>query len=417
MTSTSTDTVATPTKGKKSLDILLVAAVGVSAALPFLLAPFRAMILGPVGRGEFAFFQSSVSIIGLACTLGLRLACYQLGLFGDRRFLIRYPSLILASIGFGSVVAIPSALVAFLSVSTTVAYFILGALALCVGYAFSQIEVANAQHGLLRNRVGATSAFPALLEFIVSIVLILWQRLSLLACLITTFLAEVLRGGLAIIWNRREARQQETTPEKISNKMLLRASIISAPAAVVPLLSGNIDVLIFGALLDTSTLGHYVVAKLGFSVMLLVGTVLEGRAISLAGRLGYLKASFAVAAFGGVCAALGGTAGFLLTPVIFGQEFVESARAFPFAAAAGFFAYMFVSLTAMSHCSSRASMRSAELVPAVIVLVGIVSSCCAIPVFFGSNVIAMSLGLMFSQVLGVISIALFSILSRRSSHA
>jgi hypothetical protein len=401
---------------KFGMDVVLVMVVGVSACLPFMLAPFRAIILGPGVRGEFAFFQSAVSIIGLTCTLGLRLACYQLGLFGVNRYSIRYQSLAVASILCGAVVAIPAAIVAFNSVSSLVGYFILASLVLCIGYAFNQVETANSQNLQLRRRIAATTASPALVEFLVNMLLMLVQRLNLIVSMAITILAEAIRGALAVVWNRHDRRNVELPPSHFSNNALYRASLISAPAAVVPLLSGNLDVLMYGALVETAALGHYVVAKLGFSAMLVAGTVLEGRAITLVGRLGLFRTIAIVVGIGGGLALAGGAAGWVLTPVVFGREFIESANAFPAAAAAGFFAFLFVSLTAInSHLGAQS--RLGRVMPGLFVLLGIVMSSLAIPAAFGSDAVAMTLGLMGSQLLGVISIVAFSLRNWRKSHA
>lgn len=411
-----TQDVTTHPRRKVGRDVLVVVLVGFAACLPFLLAPFRAMILGPSGRGEFAFFQSSVSIIGLASTLGLRLACYQLGLLGAGRFAIRYGSLTIASMLCGAVVAIPAALVAFNSFSSQVGYFILASQVLCVGYAFNQLETANAQRFQLRRRIVASTAIPALVEFVANMLLIVLQRLNLVVGMLVTFLAEATRGAMAVVWNRRDRCSVESPPVNTSNMAIFRASLLCAPAAVVPLLSGNLDVVAYGAVVESASLGHYVIAKLGFSAMLVAGTVLEGRAIGLFARVGLARAISASGLLGAALASIGGALGWALTPIIFGPDFVESADAFPVAAGAGFLAYMFISLNAISSHLGTPN-RLAGVLPGLLVLLGIVMSSLIVPVVFGSSVIAMTAGLLGSQLLGVITITVFLLAKWRKNRA
>jgi hypothetical protein len=306
--------------------------------------------------------------------------------------------------------------VAFNSISSLVGYFILASLVLCIGYAFNQVETANAQNLQLRHRVATTTASPALVEFLANMLLMLIQRLNLVVSMVITLMAEATRGALAVVWNRRDRRKFGLPPSKFSNNALYRASLISAPAAVVPLLSGNLDVLLYGAIVETTSLGHYVVAKLGFSAMLVAGAVLEGRAIALVDRLGVSRAIAVMAGVGGTLALVGGVAGWTLTPLVFGRDFIESADAFPAAAGAGFLAYLFVSLTAINSHSGFPGQLG-RVLPGIFVLVGIVMSSLIVPAAFGSDVVAMALGLMFSQVLGIISIVAFSLRNWRNTRA
>jgi hypothetical protein len=334
---------------------------------------------------------------------------------GDRRFAIDYPKLALISTVFGAVVVVPASWIAFESISPLVGYLIVAAIAICPGYALNQVEVGNAQYLQVRRRLGLGWGLPPVLEFSLNVVFILLQRLNIVVCLVITLAVEGSRGLMAIIWNRRDFRDLPSSvgrPNRQLNMKLWKATFINAPSAVIPMLSGNLDVLIFGALVDTASLGHYVVAKLAFNAMLIVGGLLEGRALGLVYKFGISRAALAMICIGAGLSFSCGFLGWVFTPVLFGIEFQESARAFPITALAGFLAFMFVSLNAIEAKTGHAS-TSRRIMPGAVVLLSLVASCMIIPAVFGSNVVAMAFALAGSQFLGFAFLSFFSSNTRK----
>lgn len=381
-------------------DSLLVIAVGASAVLPFLLAPLRAQILGPSGRGDFAFFQSSFTTIGVAAALGVRFACYQVGFLGDNRFSISYWKMSLLSIAAALTVIIPMAWVAAVQFSPIVFWSIAFTTLLAPSFVMNQIELASANDTNNRIRIGTASSLPAILEFAVTLVFFLAQRFNLVVGIVTAIFAQVARFATVWAWHFKDRRRAVPTYVQRKPKAeiaLLTATFRNAPAAVIPLLSGNLDVLIFGVLSSSDVLGHYVVAKLGFSAMLISAAVLEGRAIAFVRNRGRAVGLGLIGAVSIFLAVLCGLGGWLLTPIVFGLDFVASANAFPVLSAAGALAFVFVCVSAIN-----AQRNSVSCWPGLGILLTLVGGCCLLAALFPSDVVALSYGLLLAQAVGVL---------------
>lgn len=386
-------------RGGVGRDSLLVLIVGVSAVLPFLLAPLRAQILGPSGRGEFAYFQSSLTTIGVAAALGVRYACYQVGFVGDSRFSISYLRMGLVSTLAASIVIIPLAWTAAASFSPLIFWSIVGTILLAPSFVMNQIEFANANHGQLRSRIGTAASLPAILEFVVTLGAFILQRFSLAVGIFTAVGAQAARLVTAWHWHlsdRSMIRRRERRRVPDTESALFKASLRNGPASVIPLLSGNLDVIIFGMVTTTDVLGHYAVAKLGFSAVLIAATVLEGRAIGLVGKRGRTMALAIILGVAAGLTVLCGAAGWYLTPIVFGQDFGASALAFPILAAAGGLAFTFICLSAIN-----AQRKKASIFPGLIILVVLVISCIGLGTFQGSSVVVISMGLVLAQAVGL----------------
>jgi O-antigen/teichoic acid export membrane protein len=394
-------------------DSLMILVVGISAALPFLLAPLRAQVLGPAGRGEFAFFQSSLTTVAVASALGVRIACYQVGFLSDNRFTIGYFRMGVLSIVSASFLVIPLTVIAFMQFSATTAFMIAALVLLAPSFVINQIEFATASYGHHRGKIANASSLPALIEFVFSVVAFAAHQYTLLVGVFTAIFAQVARLVVAWKWHLQDrgklsAAQRRRVPRL--ERALYRASLKNAPAAVIPLLSGNLDVLIFGTMISTDVLGHYVVAKLGFTALLIVASVFEGRAIGLVTNLGRIRGLITIGAVAGVLVLLCGTAGWVLTPIVFGPEFVASAYAFPLLATAGGLAFVFVCVSAVNAQANKASLW-----PGATILLTLIPSCVLLSQFFGPDVVVISLGLVTAQGVGT-GVVLSQYFSRKGKH-
>lgn len=384
--------------GSSRRDFLLVTVVALSAVLPFLLAPIRAQILGPSGRGEFAFFQSSVTTAGIFAALGLRFACYQLNYIQDNRFRFRTPRLAVYSLAGAMFVIVPTSWIAFTQLSPVTGLAVAAAILLAPGSAIVQIETANANFTQRRGRIAAVSSSPPVLEFFGTLLLVVVQRFNLLVAIVTTIMAELLRSILAVVWHladRRSVSKDKTTADPLLERRIVAASIRSAPAVVIPLLSGNLDILLFGLFTESAVLGQYAVAKLGFSAMLIAASVLEGRFLAAFRRRPKGRAVLGVVLVALALALLSGAAGFILTPVLFGSDFVPSSLAFPCLALAGCLAFIFSCLSADAAQHQRNSA-----VPGGAILLTLVVSCIAVPIFVGTDVVSLTWALIAAQFVG-----------------
>lgn len=381
-------------------DVLLVAIVGISAILPFLLAPIRAQILGPAGRGEFAFFQSSVTAVGIFAALGLRFACYEISFLSENRFGFRMRRLVIYSMLGASVVIAPTTWIAFREISPAVGFAILATLVLAPGAALVQIETANANYLQRRHRIASVSSVPPVFEFLITLLLVIVQKFNLLLALMVTLGAEAIRTTMAAVWyfrdkSRREDRSNLT--DKALERRLMVSSFKNAPAVVTPLLSGNLDVLLFALWAPTTVLGHYAVAKLGFSVLVILGGVLEGRFLASFRRHTRIRGLVNVVCCAAVLAAACGLSGWVLTPIIFGPDFIPSAHAFPLLAAAGGLALVFACLSAATAQNGVSSVY-----PGVVVLSSLALGCFLVPLMVGTDVVSLTFALVFAQLIGVV---------------
>lgn len=383
-------------------DSALVLVVAVSAALPFLLAPLRAQVLGPAGRGEFAFFQAALTTVGMASALGLRVACYQIGYLANDRFAVSYMKLGVTSVLASMIVLIPLFWVSANQFSSLLTWSIASLVLLAPSFAMNQIEFANASFQQNRLRIGQATAVPALVEFAFSLLAFALSVYTLGLGVLIAIFAQGQRLATAWIWHIKDGLQAtrhsnvKFFPRRHVEKALLVASIKNAPTAVVPLLSGNLDVFIIGTMATPDILGRYAVAKLGFSALLIAASIFEGRAISLVSIRGRKGGLLIILSICGTMVIACGGAGLILTPVIFGQEFSASAQAFPVLALAGGLSFIFVCLSAVT-----AHRRRASTWPGVTVLATLVAACFALSFLFRNDVVAISFALVLAQGMGV----------------
>ncbi|WP_104173223.1 hypothetical protein [Arthrobacter sp. Y81] len=305
----------------------------------------------------------------------------------------------LVSVLAATIVILPLSWVAATSFSPLIFWSIVGTVLLAPSFVMNQIEFANANHGQLRARIGIAASMPAVLEFAVTLGAFLFQRFSLAVAIFTAIGAQAARLVTAWQWHlndRSKVRRRDRRRRPDTESALLKASFRNGPASVIPLLSGNLDVIIFGMLTSTDVLGHYAVAKLGFSAVLIAATVLEGRVIGLVAKRGRGKTLMIILGIASLLTVLCGAAGWYLTPIVFGTDFSASALAFPLLAAAGGLAFTFVCLSAIN-----AQRRKASLWPGLSILTVLILGCFVLGTFLGSSVIAISFGLIAAQGVGL----------------
>lgn len=376
----------------------LVAAVMVAAILPLVLAPLRARLLGPSGRGEFAFFQSSLTVIGAMSGLGLRHAYYEKALSSEQRFVLSSRRISLTGWLLSLAAGLPLAVIAAASFSGPLAAAIL---VVSLGgplFALTQIEVANAQLAGNQRRVSLFAGGPGLVEFVTSVILIIVREFSIVTAILASFVSELGRAAFTL-WARALDRGPLATPAPLLTKQLLASAWKFAPATLVPLLASNVDTLIYGAIATSSNLGLYAVAKLATNLLVLAALSLEGWFLASASRHGLFRALFRALLIVAPLAVVGGLAGREAVPLIFGQPYLASSEAFPLTAAAGFLGSLYVWTTALCAVSGRQRM---SMVSAAFVLGGMVVSCVVVAVQPHVNPVTMSLPLIFAYTLGVL---------------
>lgn len=297
--------------------------------LPFLLAPVRARLLSPDGRGEFAFFQSSFIVISAVGALGARHAYYSFRgtgfpdqpLIGGRAA---------ASAGIASAaVGIPLFMISLTrhSIETT----ILIAIAALAGpvHLFIQLQLARAQYSKRDLRVTAITGGPALWEFLTNVALIALNAMTVFWVSLFAMSTEAVRASLSL--TRRTSTVQRRS--RIARSAFLGGLWSFSIVGVTPLLVSNIDVLTYGALLSPEQLGLYAVAKLALTLMLFATLVIEGRFAD--SRSGFDRSQVVALILLSACAIIGGTAGSLLITPVFGQPYREAAALFAAMAGVG----------------------------------------------------------------------------------
>lgn len=350
-----------PTRNSFGRDSVLTIAVIVASLLPFLLAPLRARLFGPDGRGEFAFFQSSFTIIAAASALGYRHAHYQRAHRQARPGSLLGRWGILATTAVGIVIGLPLVTVAFLQVGAPVGYGLLLASFAGPLFASTQLEVAEAQWQGNQGRVAALAGGPPAAEFVLNLVLFFSRSLTVATGIVVTLAAEALRIGTAIRSRVLRSKRLEATeslgddpaPTAGDSTRLLKEAAVLAPALLAPLLASNIDAVIYGGLASTELLGFYAVSKIATSVLILAATTLEGRFLRLAHSRGVLWSSSVAVSLLLTLGALGTGVGHLVVPVLFGEAFRPSGSALPVTALAGVFGGLFVLLSARAAREGR----------------------------------------------------------------
>lgn len=386
-------------------DFALIAATILAAGLPFLLAPIRAQVLGPAGRGEFAYFQSSMSILFAVSALGVRHAVYRTKRSGPARFESSNRAVLTFALIASVLAGVVLVTLARNTMSPLVAVTVMVASLLGPVYALTQLEMANSQLGRYRKRIATLAGAPAVVEFACSLLLLFIKQFSVMTAIWATLLAEAVRNSAAIFWRLRDrklARPSAVFRDK-SGILLLRASLIAAPAVLVPILASNLDSIIYGSMLGASSLGMYVVAKIGFSVFVLMAITAEGFVVARLAHRKPIESLILLALVGTPVAAIASGLGLVLFPYFFGDAFEQARVAFPIAVSAGVMGAGFVSFLSIAAFNGR--QRSAFLA-AVVSLLALGLGAVAISLFVTPNASEMCLVLLGAQTLGVLQIAL-----------
>ena len=264
-------------------DFTLLAAITISSALPFTLAPLKAAALGPADRGNFAYFQAGILVITNLSILGSRLSAYKNHLTGTGRLNVRRSPLFLLTLPL-------AALLAFLIVILNpglpriVQMGIVAAAIVAPFFTLLQIELANAQMENHATRILLVTVVPILLDFAGSALLLARGEFTLRSVVVLAVGVEFARVAFAIGGYAKDARRASRVggPNRptVRNRPFWRDSLKFAIPATAPVLSSNVDILIFAALVRPAQLGIYSVAKIGFSLILVASQSLEGKMIA-----------------------------------------------------------------------------------------------------------------------------------------
>ena len=297
--------------------------------LPILLAPLRARELSPDGRGEFAFFQSAFTIISAAGALGARHAYYAMRGAGQLDAPVLGKQAAGSSWVASVAVGLPLVAISWFQHSAATTALIVLTFAAGPLHLFVQLQLARAQHDGKVVRVSLTTGVPALWEFFANIILFLTHAMTVLTVSIATAAAEVLRGLVSVRRRVRYAGDLRALRRRY-NRQLWRY----APVGVMPMLVGNVDVIVYGALLPQTQLGYYAVAKLAVTLLVFATVVVEGRFLTSDRR--FARSAGLTLSLLAITAAVGGIAGTVLVPVLFGNEYGPAADIFGVMAGAGF---------------------------------------------------------------------------------
>lgn len=390
----------------------MTSAIVLAAVLPLALAPIRARVLGPSGRGEFAYFQAALSVITAVSAIGIRHAYYAVTTPGDPRPHLKSRRITLSASGLSLGLGIPLAWIGFASLSSTVGWSIL---IVALGgplFAMTQLEVASAQRDGRRKRIVAFAGLPSLVEFVGNIALLALRSLTLWTAITVTLFSELSRS-LAGIRARALDKPHLAPRDMVVLRTFEKASWILAPATLVPILASNIDSLIYGALAPTSQLGLYAVAKIATSILLLGAITLEGYFLQDVFQRGLRKAlgRNGLALIG--VAAAGAVLGLLLVPLLFGAAYHAAALAFPLSATAGTLGVIYVWFSA--HLASRGLQRL-SLISAAAVLITLTAGCFIVTRFPSINPEIMIVPLIVAYLAGSLT-SLVALRRRRDTSA
>lgn len=309
--------------------------------LPYLLAPVRASWLGPEARGAFAFFQSSLVVVAACGTMGVRFAAYALDEKGARRLELPMHRTIAWGLSAGLACALPLSVIASLIMSPWLGASILLCVLFVPGWMRSQLELANSQMLALDGRLSLGLTVASIVEFVLNLATVVTRSLTLVSSVVVTLCAELTRILLAARWRQVDARESSAElltvadAPQVDGREFSRMSRSYAPGAILPMVAANIDVLIYGTLMPVALVGLYAVAKLGFSLYLPVGAVLEGRVLSGIRDHGLGRTLLRVAALG-VAVSLPLSAGaYVLLPALFGAAYNSAMWGVPLACLAG----------------------------------------------------------------------------------
>lgn len=393
--------ISTPRRQRTGRSALFGLVLVVSSVLPFLLAPVRANWLGPSARGEFAYFQSSLTVV-LACGgLGVRHAVYSLGV-GDWGPRHRVLPVVFAGCCASLTVAAPLSIIGFVSISTFVGWAILLSVLLAPGTVLFQLGLARSQISGNEQRTTFGLASPSLLDFILNMATVLTHTMTLISSVAVTIAAEIWRGSTSLFWHLRgridRAKLDGVTPRA---HLLLRSALRYAPVAILPMVAGNVDVLIYGALLPTTSVGIYVVAKLGFMLFIPLASAIEGRVLAVSFSSGIRRALVRVGVVGLVAGTIIGTFGAVLVPTLFGQEYAAAVWALPIACLAGLLRLVHSSMVVI--LSSRGKVRALQTSTGVLLLATVVGAV-VVCVCGGGGLFLMMSILVGAQVCAVIAL-------------
>lgn len=311
-----------------------------ASMLPYVLAPVRARWLGPEARGAFAFFQSALVVVASCGMLGVRYAAYALKEAGPRRLEVPLRRTVALGVSAAVACALPLAVIASFVLSRWLGAAILLSVLLVPGWIRSQLELANAQLLGLDARIGVSLTGASVTEFLLNFATVVTRTLTLASSVAVTYCAEVARIAIAARWRRRDAATtvaMQTSDEElqVDGREFRRVSRSYAAGAILPMVAANVDILIYGSLMPVGLVGVYSVAKLGFSLYLPVGSVIEGRVLSSIRARGR-KSTFSMIVLIGLGLALPLSCGaYILVPRLFGAAYFAAVWALPVACVAG----------------------------------------------------------------------------------
>lgn len=381
--------------------------VAIASALPFLLAPVRASWLGPEARGGFAYVQSALMAVTALGALGVRYAAYASGGSGDER--PRLGPTIAAGTALATIAAVPLAVVGARTVSPMVGAAVAATVLLVPGTVLFQSELARAQQLRDDRRAAAAIVMPGMVDLVLNLVTVATRTLTLTSSVVVTFAAEAWRGLSAA--RSRLVAGGVRSRDRAAGSRLLRTSLRFLPAAVVPVVAQNIDVLVYGATLPISQVGVYVVAKLGLSLYLPVATMLEGRVLAETAQRGARHALRRVALQGSVLGVAISGGGWLLLEPLFGSGFADAVWGLPLACAAGVLRLVHGALLVQASVRGRAGVSvvgSAALLAATI-------GGSVVVVLTGAGLLAMMAVLVVAQVVAVGTLACMMSPGRRKA--
>ena len=391
----------------------MTSAIVLAAVLPLALAPIRARVLGPSGRGEFAYFQAALSVHN--CRLGDRdparlLRSYNAGGSAtpseesQNHFVCqraepgsRYP--------FGlDRIRVPV-------VHRRLVYPHRGARRTVVCHDAAGGRKRPARRQTQADRGLCRVAFSR--RICGNIALLALRSLTLWTAITVTLFSEL---ESLPRWNTppRALDKPHLAPrDMVVLRTFEKASWILAPATLVPILASNIDSLIYGALAPTSQLGLYAVAKIATSILLLGAITLEGYFLQDVFQRGLRKAlgRNGLALIG--VAAAGAVLGLLLVPLLFGAAYHAAALAFPLSATAGTLGVIYVWFSA--HLASRGLQRL-SLISAAAVLVTLTAGCFIVTSFASINPEIMIVPLIVAYLAGSLT-SLVALRRRRDTSA
>lgn len=387
-------------------------------ALPFVLAPMKAAALGPAERGYFAYFQAALLIIINISVLGSRLSAYKNSAFKSRRFDVPARPLVTLTLPIALLLGLCTLV---LKVDLPLAVQIgIGVAAITAPlYTVLQVEMAHVQSQFLSMRILMLSAIPTAVDFILSASLLAFGHFTLRSAIAIALLAESARLGVVLTsrlvdrsrYRRAQDGSDQTRPDRLGT--FWRDSLRYSLPSGAPVLTSNVDVLIFGAVASPSELGLYAIAKIGFNLTQLAGQSVEGRALA-ALRAGPRSKAFrrTSTSFVGLCGliALMGSGAVL---ILFPNEFSPAAQVVPVLVAGGaFFTYSRWVLANLAIVGNAAASWMVSL----LTIAACVGSSCLIAATGNQSVMTMGILFTSAQLVSLICVTVAAfILNSRST--